>query len=71
MTLSKSPTSPVATFTAPDISAQTTLTFRVTVTDAEDNEDTDTVQVVVNNVNDPAAPVADAGATRPSMNPQP
>lgn len=53
-----------ATFTAPDVSTLTTLTFRVTVTDAEDNSDTDDVQVTINNVEDPvdpAAPVADAG----------
>jgi predicted secreted protein len=66
VTLSKSPSSPVATFTAPDITSQTTLTFRVTVGDSEGNEDTDDVQVTINNMLVPAGhkPVADAGSVQ-------
>ena len=48
-------------FTAPDISAEgASLTFEVTVTDAGGLQDTDTVLVVVEWVNQ--APLADAGA---------
>ena len=46
-------------FSAPAVTADTTLTFQLTVTDDDGQPDTDTVQVtIVNNI----APVADAGA---------
>jgi hypothetical protein len=47
------------TFTAPDVSSETTLTFEVAVTDGEATA-TDTVNVTVQPTND--APVADAGS---------
>ncbi len=46
------------TFTAPDVSSSTTLTFQLTVSDGSLSS-TDTVNVTVNNANN--APVADAG----------
>lgn len=50
-------------FTAPDIdSAGDTLTFELTVTDNDGAADTDSVDVVVNNVVTNEAPTADAGA---------
>jgi rhodanese-related sulfurtransferase len=55
------PGSAVATFTAPDVFAQTTLTFRVTVTDSEDNSDTDDVQITIINPAAANTPDADAG----------
>lgn len=48
-------------FTAPYVTVNTTLTFELTVTDADGNISTDTVDVSVVNVNQP--PVADADAT--------
>lgn len=53
--------SAVATFEAPDVSSQTTLTFRVTVTDSEDNSDTADVRITINNTADANTPIADAG----------
>jgi hypothetical protein len=47
-----------ATFTAPDVDSETTLTFQVEATDG-DTVDTDTVDVTVQPTND--QPVADAG----------
>ncbi len=53
------------TFTAPDVSADTTLTFILTVTDDDGDTDTDTVQIIVQDDDagpEPnTAPVADAG----------
>ena len=53
------------TFTAPDVSADTTLTFTLTVRDDDGDTDTDTVQVTVKDGDtgpEPnTAPVADAG----------
>ena len=40
------------TFTAPDINADETLTFKLTVTDNDGASDTDSVNVAVNNVSD-------------------
>jgi hypothetical protein len=44
------PTGPVATFTAPDVHADTQLRFRLTVTDAQGHTGTDFVDVFVKNV---------------------
>ncbi|MCE2507455.1 MAG: tandem-95 repeat protein, partial [Nitrosopumilaceae archaeon] len=56
--------SQITSFTAPDVSSPTTLTFQLTVKDDTLQADTDTVQVTINpitsNVNNP--PTADAGA---------
>ncbi|MEO5367390.1 MAG: PKD domain-containing protein [Magnetococcus sp. WYHC-3] len=51
-------TSAVATFTAPDVSANETLTFRLTVTDSNTLTATDNISV---NVRDLALPTASAG----------
>ncbi|RKH65932.1 myxosortase-dependent M36 family metallopeptidase [Corallococcus aberystwythensis] len=52
-------TTTTPSFTAPDVTATTTLTFQLTVT-ANGKSSTDTVNVTVNNVD--RAPVANAGA---------
>ena len=49
-----------ATFTAPDVSVDETLTFRLTVTDDRGAQASDEVQVTVRPVNEP--PIANAGA---------
>ena len=51
--------SATAMFTAPDVSADETLTFRLTVTDNDGAEASDEVTVMVRRVNKP--PIADAG----------
>ena len=53
------PTTRVTTFNAPFIGTNTTLTFRLTVTDDALRTDTDTVDATIVGVN--SAPVADAG----------
>jgi hypothetical protein len=54
------PISPTPSFAAPSVdSSGATLTFELTVTDNDDLTSTDTVNVIVQNVNQP--PVADAG----------
>jgi subtilisin family serine protease len=49
-----------ATFTAPLVSSDTLLVFQLTVTDADGLQDSDTVEILVLNVNVP--PVANAGS---------
>jgi hypothetical protein len=49
----------VTSFTAPYVDSNTTLTFRLTVTDGSFKSATDTVDVSIADINDP--PVADAG----------
>ena len=53
-------TSATAMFTAPDVSVDETLTFRLTVTDNDGAEATDEVMIVVRRVNKP--PIVNAGA---------
>ena len=50
----------IATFTAPDVSMDETLTFRLTVTDNDGAQANDEVMVVVRRMNKP--PVVNAGA---------
>ena len=52
--------SATATFTAPDVSMDETLTFRLTVTDNDGAQASDEVMVVVRRVNQP--PIVNAGA---------
>jgi hypothetical protein len=55
-------TNVTATFTAPDVSAATILTFQLTVTDNDGATDTDTVNITVNDSGvAPVAPVATGG----------
>ncbi len=60
VTLSGGATTATVTFTAPELSAETTLTFTLTVTDAGGVSGSDTVAVTIQADNDP--PTADAGA---------
>ncbi|MFC6976272.1 S8 family serine peptidase [Halomicroarcula sp. GCM10025709] len=55
-----SPNTATPTFTAPSVNSQTTLTFELTVTDANGGWGTDTVAVTVSPSN--TAPTADAGS---------
>jgi cytidylate kinase len=48
-----------ATFTAPEVTADTVLSFQLTVTDNEGGQATDTVDIIVHHVN--KLPAADAG----------
>ena len=54
--------SPNARFTAPDVAADETLSFRLTVTDNEGLQASDAVEVVVRRANRP--PIVDAGPDR-------
>jgi hypothetical protein len=53
-----------ASFTAPNVTAATVLTFRLTVTDRRPQSATDTINVTVNPVAVNRPPVANAGADR-------
>lgn len=52
-------------FTAPDVDAETQLTFELTVSDIEGETDTDSVRITINNVTARnQSPTADAGASQ-------